>query len=120
MISESETRERLARYLANEISLDEFEDWLVQASWDAHLDSEQPAQRLAYAIELKLAEFSSGHLREEELREELRLLAEERTVCLWGGPQPAVVTSTGTSTAFTFRAVGLGQPVSIRPSAVSA
>ena len=71
MVAELEIRKRLARFLANELSLDDFEDWLVQGSWNAHREGEGPAQQLAYAIELRLAEHSSGHLSLQELRDEL-------------------------------------------------
>lgn len=71
MIAESEIRKQIAGFLANQISLDDFEDWIAQRSWDAHQDSDAAAQELAYAIELRLAEHSSGHLSEVELRHEL-------------------------------------------------
>ena len=71
MIAENQIRERLARYLLGEISLDEFEDWLVERSWNMHLDSDETAQKLAAAIELRLAEHSSGHLSNDGLRKEL-------------------------------------------------
>lgn len=72
MLAESEIRDRLARYLAKEIPLEEFEDWFVQQSWNMHQGSPEAAQMLASAIELRLAEHSSGHLTEEELQQELR------------------------------------------------
>ena len=72
MIAENQIREKLGRYLSNELSLDHFEDWLVERSWNMHKDSCESAQKLASAIELRLAEYSSGHLDEAELRDELR------------------------------------------------
>ncbi|MCI0624846.1 MAG: hypothetical protein L0387_24940 [Acidobacteria bacterium] len=72
MISEVQIREQLARYLRKESSLDQLEDWLVQRSWNMHRDSADAAQKLAAAVELRLAEHSSGHLDEPSLREELR------------------------------------------------
>lgn len=72
MIAEYQIRQQLAKYLNDEISLDHFEDWLVQRSWNMHRDSEPAAQKLASAIELRLAEYSSGHLEEKNLREEMR------------------------------------------------
>lgn len=74
MIAENQIRQSLIRYLRNEISLDQFEDWLAQHSWNMHLDSDSASQKLAAAIELRLAEHSSDHLRECEMREELRAL----------------------------------------------
>jgi hypothetical protein len=71
MIAERQIREQLARYLRRELSLDEFEDWVVQRSWNMHLDSGDDAQKLASAIELRLAEYSSGHFDEDSLRKDL-------------------------------------------------
>jgi hypothetical protein len=71
MIAENQIRERVARYLVGEISLDELEDWLVERSWNMHRDSDEAAQKLAAAIELRLAEHSSGHLSDDGLRKEL-------------------------------------------------
>ena len=39
-----------------------------------HLDSDPSALRLASAVELRLAEYSSGHLPVEQLKSELRSL----------------------------------------------
>ncbi len=72
MIAESQIRAKLGRYLRNEIPLDVFEDWLVQKSWNMHQDSDEQSQKLASAIELRLAEHSSGHLDEALLRDQLR------------------------------------------------
>jgi len=71
MIAEHQIRQWLARFLHGEVSLDQFEDWLVGRSWNMHRDSDEAAQKLASAIELRLAEYSSGHLNDEQLRNEL-------------------------------------------------
>src|SRR5690349_19793722 len=70
MIMESEVREKLIAFLRNEISLRDFEDWLVSESWNMHLDSSREAQELVSAIELALAEYSSGHQTYSEVRNE--------------------------------------------------
>lgn len=75
MIAESQIRRELGRYLRRELSLERLEDWLAQQSWNMHKDSSEAAQKLASAIELRLAEHSSGHLDEPALREELRQFA---------------------------------------------
>lgn len=71
MIAELEIRKQLVRFLSNDLSLDQFEDWLVEASWNMHSDPVESAQKLAAKIELRLAEHSSGHLDEATLRHEL-------------------------------------------------
>ncbi|HEX9942036.1 MAG TPA: hypothetical protein VGG03_08470 [Thermoanaerobaculia bacterium] len=80
MIREDEVRQKLAELLSGELGLEEFEDWLVQRSWNMHLDSSAGAQDLVSAIELAPAEHSSGHLSEAQLREELLSLLDNVVV----------------------------------------
>ncbi len=80
MISESQIRSQLGRYLRVEMSLDHFEDWVAQSSWNMHKDSGEQAQKLASAIELRLAEHSSNHLDEVSLRDELRQLLNPQVI----------------------------------------
>jgi glutamine synthetase adenylyltransferase len=80
MVIESQIREKLGRFLSHEMSLDQFEDWLVQHSWNMHRDSDESAQKLASAIELRLAEHSSGHLDDAALRDELRQFVNSYTL----------------------------------------
>jgi|SRR6185436_1745912 len=77
MINESQIRQHIASFLAGKESLADFEDWLARNSWNMHKDSEQNAQDLVSDIELRLSEFSSGHLSEDELKQELASLANE-------------------------------------------
>ena len=86
MIAEYQIRQWLARYLHEEISLDQFEDWLVQRSWNMHRDSKESAQKLAAAIELRLAEHSSGHLDKDQLRSELMPFVTTYSATLHFGP----------------------------------
>jgi len=72
--------EWLGHYLRGDLSLDRLEDWIAQSSWNMHKDSDQPSQKLASAIELRLAEHSSGHLDESALRDELRQLVNPKVV----------------------------------------
>ncbi len=88
MIAESQIREQLGHYLRGDISLDVFEDWLVQRSWNMHKDSDEAAQKLASQIELRLAEHSSGHLDEAALREEFRSFVTKFTVEIVFGGAP--------------------------------
>ena len=71
MVSGSAIREKLAAFFARQIDLDEFEDWLVQSTWNVHQSGDESARELAHAIELRLAEHSAGHLTGEALRREL-------------------------------------------------
>jgi hypothetical protein len=67
--------DQLVRFLDGDLTLAEFEDWFTPVAWDVDQTSGQAAQRLAHGIELRLAEFSNGHLTEDELRASLRPLA---------------------------------------------
>jgi hypothetical protein len=75
----SDIREQLRRYLANEISLDEFRHWFDVETWDI-IDKCPPAtQQFAGEIELRIAEFTNGHRTEDDLRTMLQpLLAPEQ------------------------------------------
>jgi len=79
MVSASEIHEQLVRLLVREISLNKFEGWFAQKTWNIQLHSSESAQKLTYAIELRLSEHSSGHLTEDELRKELLPFAERYT-----------------------------------------
>jgi len=85
MLSLLDIQDRLLPFLAGRVSLDDFEDWLVQNTWDIHRHGSGPAQELAYAIELRLAEYSSGHLSYEELHRELCGLVETRSFFILPG-----------------------------------
>lgn len=74
MISEHEIQLRMVELFEDHASLDEFEDWLVAESWNIHKGGDEMVQRLVGAIELRLSEFSSGHLNESDLLKELELL----------------------------------------------
>ena len=103
--------EQLSRYLGNQISLDEFEDWFVQASWNAHRESDPVAFKLSSVIELKLAEHSSGHLSEPNLKEELSALTQPLVVYFsfpQGTGQPVL---TGASNPVPFQ--GVVQPFGV-------
>jgi hypothetical protein len=109
MVKENEIRVELVKYLANEQSLDDFEDWFVQHSWDMHKDSDLSAQRLAAAIEVPLAEHSNGHLSEEELRDQLRPYVVRYVVTLSFASSEVdniEVESSGTSQAIPLSLVG--------------
>lgn len=72
MITESQIRERLFAYLIRASTLNAFEDWLVSQSWNMHLDSDDAAQSLVGAIELRLAEYSDDDLDDDALERELK------------------------------------------------
>lgn len=70
-----EIRDWLGRYLDEEISLRQFEDWFVPVAWGIPRTANQGTLGLFGEIELRLAEFSNGHWTEPELRAKLEPLA---------------------------------------------
>jgi hypothetical protein len=91
MITVSQIREHLQSLLDSNdpSSLDEFEDWLVRASWNMHQDTDLAAQEFASSIELRLVEFSSGDQDESVLRKDILKLLNEYSVPTLGTLQPA-------------------------------
>ena len=67
-MSANEIRNQIASYLAGEIDADQFEDWIAQNTWNIHQIKDSDAEKLAYSIEAKLAEFSGGDIDEAVLR----------------------------------------------------
>src|SRR2546425_12282540 len=68
MASVSEVREKLDALLANQISLDQFEDWFLPYSGNIHKHGTHEVQRFVYAIEHALSEFDEDS---DALRTEL-------------------------------------------------
>ena len=69
---EVEIRERVAQYVAGDLSLREFQEWFVPRAWGMDAADDVRAAERANEIELFLAEFSNGDWSEGELREKLR------------------------------------------------
>lgn len=64
----------LADYLAGTSSLPEFRDWFDVETWDLDMQPDEPLGQLVGEIELRLAEFTSGHRTEDDLRYHLESL----------------------------------------------
>ncbi|MGA7287097.1 MAG: hypothetical protein WBX02_03305, partial [Terriglobales bacterium] len=71
MVSSSQIRNALAKYLFGDMSFVAFEDWIVQNTWNVHSSGSSAAESLTFDIEDALSEFSSGRFNENELRAEL-------------------------------------------------
>lgn len=76
----SDIRDRLRRYLSREISLDQFREWFDLETWDVIDKASSATQQFAGEIELRLAEFTNGHLSEAELRALLQPLLDREQV----------------------------------------
>ena len=102
---ETTIRRHLVRYLAGQMSLDDFTDWFVGATWNIEKKEDAETKQLVYSIELALAEASSGLLSLDELRTELRTLLNEVNISLPNQRQPLLdprVSLQGSSTTRTF------------------
>jgi hypothetical protein len=90
LLIESFVRDQVARYLAEQISLQELHEWIAPRAWQA----EETA--VEHDIELLIAEVSDGSLTEEELRSELY----EVVPMAWAnaGSQPLVTLSSTPAT----------------------
>jgi len=76
----SEIRDHLRQYLSREITLDDFRDWFDAETWDIIDKCPAATQQLAGEIELRVAEFTNGHLSETELRTMLQNLLDREQV----------------------------------------
>ncbi|HVB80511.1 MAG TPA: hypothetical protein VNE82_11280 [Candidatus Binataceae bacterium] len=103
MITEAQIQQQLFGYLTRALSLNEFEDWLVQKSWNMHRDSSDAAQRLVGAIDLRFAEYSDNHLTDDGLERELKGLFVPSAFVVIEDAQPVVptwITSTASESLF--------------------
>lgn len=92
MVSSSQIKERLALYLANRISLGQFEDWFVPNTRDIRKTRSKAAMVLTFAIEGTLAEYLSRILDDKELRDELfQILHADNTILEIDRPKPEFV-----------------------------
>ena len=66
-----ELRERLAKYLGDEITLQELYDWLTPQAWDVASRAGPRIADLFHEIDLLLSEYSHGDWDEGELKAQL-------------------------------------------------
>lgn len=86
MISASQIRERLAALLDGKVSLELFEDWFAQNTLNIHQSGSVAAEDLTFSVEESLSEYSSHHINEQELRDELVQILHSGT-CVIESPQ---------------------------------
>jgi hypothetical protein len=81
MVSGSQIREQLARFLGGQIELEAFEAWFARNTRNIHQSGSVSAENMTFAIEESLSEYSSRHIDEQELSVELAaILGEESSV----------------------------------------
>src|SRR5207244_10142215 len=93
-LTERLVRNKLAKYLANELSLRAFTKWFVPASWDMAPEAPPQLKTLVYEIDPLLAEYTSGYRTEDELREQFRPILGSIELFVGGGSrQPELRTA---------------------------
>lgn len=75
MVQASDIREQLRALLFGLLGLESFENWISVHTWNIHRWGDSEAQDLAYSIELRLSEYSSGHLPWGQMSSEFEKLA---------------------------------------------
>jgi len=105
-----EIRNKLIEYLSSRKTLDDFQAWFIPEIWDIEREDDPELHNLVYSIELRLAEYSSGHLSEEELRQELiPFVVNQRVKLSFGAQQPEITPQTLTGSQH----LQFEQPISI-------
>lgn len=70
---EQKIREAVMQYIAGLVSLRQFQEWFASQTWNVDSVAEAgDLRQLVNEIDLLLAEFSSGHWTEQELKGKLR------------------------------------------------
>jgi hypothetical protein len=64
-------RERVIAFLAGDLPLPEFQEWLVANTWDVEEHGDPHATDVTYEIKLALAEHSRGDISGDELRDRM-------------------------------------------------
>jgi hypothetical protein len=84
-----EIREQLARYLVGQMTLGDFTEWFLSASWNVN-KREPAASDLVYSVELQLENYSDWG-DEAELRRSLHRVLENYVVASTGARSTPVV-----------------------------
>lgn len=71
MVTVFHIRDRLSQWFDGKISLRQFEDWFVPATWDAHASGNARLEALVDEIELNLSEYTDRVIDLDQLRKEL-------------------------------------------------
>lgn len=68
----SEIRRNVARVVAGDLTIRQFEDWFVPATWDVERTADQEAIRLAHQVLHRVAEYDGGLWDDDEFLTRLR------------------------------------------------
>lgn len=79
-------REQVAKYLAGQIPLSAFQDWFIPKAWNIDKGGDPLVADLVHGIELRLAEYSSEHWTEDELKRRLQPFLTHYSIRMAAGP----------------------------------
>ena len=74
-----EIHERVARYMAGDISLPAFREWFYPQAWNVDRRADTLTSQMVHEIDLILAEFDRGDWTEAEVKRHFSALAKENT-----------------------------------------
>jgi len=75
MVTKTTIQNKIAEYLADETSLADLQNWLAPHAWSITAKADPEVSKLIYSLELRIAEYDSGHLPRKEFLAELEELA---------------------------------------------
>lgn len=106
MALDAELRQELCRYFGEEITIEDFREWLAPRAWNIHKRADTELAHLVQQIEAILSEFDHGDWTEGELRQQLAKLIEPVSIKTSVAPAPYVRASITTSTTINTRHFG--------------
>lgn len=101
MIAANDIRSVIGDYLVGKLSFDAFENWLIENTKNIHNSADLDSRTLVSSIDLELAEYVLGYLKESELRLALQVAANTYSVSLGEKDDFTTTTSTASTTNFT-------------------
>jgi len=75
MINQLDIRRKMLGYISGNLDVDQFEDWVVQNTWNVHVWGDSETVDLAHELDAKLAEYSSDLITESMLQKDLSMIA---------------------------------------------
>lgn len=98
MVSSSQIREQIARFIDRQIDLQALRSWLVKNTWDISKSGSVAAESLTFAIEEIFSDYSDQLINAKELRNQLfALLNAENKIIEIGHADSVVVSSMASS-----------------------
>lgn len=77
MVTVSQVRNTLADYVVGTISFEQFEDWLIDHSWNMHQDSPDDARELVLDINEFIYQYLDDYIDEDGLKNHLQLFVKQ-------------------------------------------